>query len=108
MYNRKERRTLEKKLKINRLLKTSSKDAKEEILAKRAEHSKACQEQFVARQEAYDKEYLEEWYSKRLRFYTEAMGHSLEEAEKIVEREMVNDEKRREKKKKMNEPVPNV
>ena len=108
MYNRRERRNLEKKLKIHRLLKTAPKDIKEEILAKRAEHSKACQAQFVERQEAYDKEYLGEWYSKRLRFYTEAMGHSLENAEKILEREMNDDEKRREKKKKMNESIPNV
>jgi len=109
MYNRKERRQNEKKMRIHKILKSGSIDLKEIILTKRLEQSANCQTQIKENQENYDREYAEELHAKRIRVYTESLGHSLEEAEAILEKERLADKKRRNRKKKtMNESLPNA
>ncbi|MFM2010305.1 MAG: hypothetical protein RLZZ479_696 [Bacteroidota bacterium] len=100
MYNRKERRKIDKQLGINKLLKIAPKELKEKLLQKRKEESLAIQKDRKENLEAIAIENEIQLYTKRLQFYIEKMGYTQEKAEQILLNEKLKDEEREARKKK--------
>ena len=99
MYNRKERRKIEKDLGIIKLLKVAPKEVKDMIIQKRREENEAMQRAWREEQEAIARENEVQRYAKRLQFYTE-MGHTQQEAEEILQKERSKEEARAARKRK--------
>lgn len=99
MYNRKERRKIEKDLGIIKLLKVAPKEVKDMIIQKRREENEAMQRAWREEQEAIARENEVQHYAKRLQFYTE-MGHTQQEAEEILQKERSKEEARAARKRK--------
>lgn len=100
MYNRKERRKLDKQLGLNKFLKTAPKELKEKLLQKRKEESLAIQKERKENLETIARENEVQLYAKRLQFYIEKMGYTQEDAEQILQKEKLIEEERAARKKK--------
>jgi hypothetical protein len=85
MYNRRERRRIEKELGITKLIKEGPREIREQLLKQRQEESLALQREWREQQEAIAREEEIQRYAKTLQLYTD-MGYTVEEAEaKILE-----------------------
>lgn len=100
MYNRKERRRIEKELGITKLLKVAPKEVKDVIIQKRREENEAMQKAWREEQESLARENEIQRYAKQLQFYTEELGHTHQEAEKILQEQRKKEEERKARKSK--------
>ena len=100
MYNRKERRRIEKELGITKLLKVAPKEVKDHLLQKRKEENLAMQQAWKEEQEALANEREIQRYAKQLQFYTEELNYSQKEAEEIIKKQRLAEEERALRKKK--------
>jgi hypothetical protein len=103
MYNRKERRRIEKDLGITKLLKSAPKEVKDIILQKRKEENLAMQQAWKEEQEAAANEREVQRYAKQLQFYTETLGYTHQEAEKTLQEQRLKEEERAARKRKNKE-----
>jgi hypothetical protein len=94
MYNRKERRRIEKELGITKLLKSAPKEVKEQLLQKRKEENLAMQQAWKEEQDALANEREIQRYAKQLQFYTEELNYSHKEAEEIIKKQRLLEEER--------------
>ena len=100
MYNRRERRRIEKELGISKLIKEGPREIKEILLKKRKEESLALQKERQENLEATAREEEVQRYARTLQLYTEELGYSVEEAEKKIEAQRIIDEERAMRKRK--------
>lgn len=102
MYNRRERRRIEKELGISKLIKEGPKDISELLLNKRKEESLAMQKEWQEQQEAIAREEEIQRYAKSLQLYTD-QGYTIQEAEsKITELSKKDEERTMRKRKRRN------
>ena len=100
MYNRKERRRIEKELGIAKLLKVAPKEVKDVLIQKRKEENEAMQQAWRDEQEALANEREVQRYAKQLQFYIEEMGYTQKEAEETLQKQRILAEERALRKKK--------
>jgi len=94
MYNRKERRRIEKELGIAKLLKHAPKDVKDILLQKRKEENLAMQQAWKEEQESIANEREVQRYAKQLQFYMEEMDLTQKEAEETIQKQRLIEEER--------------
>jgi len=105
MYNNKQRRSLEKRLGLDKLFRKLSEEKKREVRSRRIKAGKEIHLQNVQKLEQERQEREAEWYKKRIEFW-QSSGLSLEEAtvkadedftrknakaEKLAKKKMAND-----------------
>lgn len=97
MYNRKERRKIEKELGIFKLIKKGPKDVREELLRQRKEEAQAIIQQRKEEQETLRLAREADQYAKSLQYLME-QGYDQKEAESILQERIQRDEERAAKK----------
>ncbi len=100
MYNRRERRRIEKELGITKLIKEGPREIREQLIKQRNEESLAMQREWREQQEAIAREEEIQRYAKTLQLYTE-MGYTVEEAEAKISEITKKDEERAMRKRKI-------
>jgi len=101
MYNRRERRKIEKELGIFKLIKNGPKDVREELLRQRKEEAQAIIQQRNEEQETLRLAREADQYARSLQFLMEE-GYSQKEAESILSERRQRDEERAAKKRARN------